>query len=123
MHLAYCSLWERDLELILKAKLQIRQLHLESGRQIVLQVSSQSPVVGMRHEVHYSIVWVYTEARTVLRAVVTGFLFTVGVWSGILFPCVSLTIHNRQDSFDGTSARLLPTYRTLSRIRTQCLSV
>jgi hypothetical protein len=34
-------------------------------------VSSQSPVVGLRHEVHCWVVCVYTEARTVLRAVVT----------------------------------------------------
>jgi hypothetical protein len=49
------------------------QLHLESDRQIVWQVSPQSPVVGLSHEVHYYVVWVYTEARTVLRAVVTDF--------------------------------------------------
>jgi hypothetical protein len=38
---------------------------------IVCQVSSQSPVVVLRHEVHYKIVWVYAEASTVLRTVVT----------------------------------------------------
>jgi hypothetical protein len=57
--------------------LQIRRLHLGSGRQIVWQVSSQSPVtVGLNHEVHYCVVCVYTEARTVLRALVTNFFFT-----------------------------------------------
>jgi hypothetical protein len=35
-----------------KLELQIRQLHQESGRQIIWQVSSQSPVVWLLHEVH-----------------------------------------------------------------------
>jgi hypothetical protein len=55
----------------------MRQLNLESGRRIVWQVSSQSPVVGLGHKVHYWVVWVYTEARTVSRAVVTDFLFNI----------------------------------------------
>jgi hypothetical protein len=59
----------------MKTKLKIRQLHLESGRQIVWQVSSQSTVVGLRHEV----VWVYTESCTVLRAVMTDFFLTVDI--------------------------------------------
>jgi hypothetical protein len=46
--MACCSLWEGDLQ-----TKQIRQLHLESGRQIVWYVSSKSPVVRLRHEVHY----------------------------------------------------------------------
>jgi hypothetical protein len=53
----------------------MRQFNFECGRQMVRQVSSQSPVVGLRHEVHYCDVWVYTEARAVLRAVVTDFFF------------------------------------------------
>jgi hypothetical protein len=34
-----------------KPELQIRRLHLESGRQIIWQESSQSPVVWQLHEV------------------------------------------------------------------------
>jgi hypothetical protein len=41
--------------------------------QIVWQVSSQSPVVGLRHEVHYKVVWVYVVVRTLLRVAVTDF--------------------------------------------------
>jgi hypothetical protein len=47
-----------------------------TGRQIVCYTSSQSPVhVGMRHEVHYYVIWVYTEVSNVLRVVVTDFFF------------------------------------------------
>jgi hypothetical protein len=38
-------------------------------------VSSQSPVDRLRREVHYWFVWVYTEARTALRAIVKDFFF------------------------------------------------
>jgi hypothetical protein len=51
------------LDRTLKAILQIKQLHLESGKQIVWQVPSQSPVVRL-----LLVVWEYTEASTVLRA-------------------------------------------------------
>jgi hypothetical protein len=37
----------------LKTKLQIGQLNLQSGGQFIWHVSSQSPVVGLPHEVHY----------------------------------------------------------------------
>jgi hypothetical protein len=36
-----------------KLELQIRQLHYESGRQVIVQVSSQSPVVWLLNVVHY----------------------------------------------------------------------
>jgi hypothetical protein len=37
-------------------------------------VSSQWPlIVGLRYEVRYQVVWVYTEAHTVLQAVVDFF--------------------------------------------------
>jgi hypothetical protein len=38
-------------------------------------VTSQLPVVWLRHEVHYEFVWVYTETSAVLTAVVTDFFF------------------------------------------------
>jgi hypothetical protein len=41
----------------------------------VVSVSMYSTGVGLRHEVHYWVVWVYTEARTVLIAVMTDFHF------------------------------------------------
>jgi hypothetical protein len=63
-----------------KLRLQIRNIHCESGRQNIWQVSSQSPVVGLRHVVHYYVVWVYIEARTVLRAMVADFPSTVGIF-------------------------------------------
>jgi hypothetical protein len=53
----------------------MRQLYLESGRQIVWQVYSQSPVVGLCHKAHCLVVWVYTEANALLRAVMTDFFF------------------------------------------------
>jgi hypothetical protein len=56
-----------------KLGLQIRQLHCESGRQIMWQVSSQSPVFWLRHEVHYWVVWLCAEASTVLRVVAADF--------------------------------------------------
>jgi hypothetical protein len=55
------------------------RIRYESDRQIVWHVSSQSPVVGLRREVHYWAVWVYAEARTVMRAVVKVSPLTVGV--------------------------------------------
>jgi hypothetical protein len=38
------------------------------------------PVVGLGHEVHYCVVWVYIEARPRLRAVVMYFFLNCGVW-------------------------------------------
>jgi hypothetical protein len=39
------------------------------------QVSSQSSLVGLRHEVHHKVVWMYTENLTVQRALITYFFF------------------------------------------------
>jgi hypothetical protein len=33
-------------------------------------MSSQLPAIGLHHEVHYWVVWVYTKARTVLITVI-----------------------------------------------------
>jgi hypothetical protein len=50
---------------ILKTIATMRQLHLDSVRQIVWQVSSQSPGVRLRHEVHYSVVCTYAEVHCI----------------------------------------------------------
>jgi hypothetical protein len=49
-------------------------------------VSSQALVVGLRHEVNYKVVCVYTEARTVLTAAAADLFFSCWcseiVWNG-----------------------------------------
>jgi hypothetical protein len=40
-----------------------------------MQVSCQSPLVGLRHEAHYYVVWLSIETRSVLRAVALDFSF------------------------------------------------
>jgi hypothetical protein len=57
---ASCGFWERGLRTKpYKPELQTRQLQEESGRQIIWQVSPQSPVVWL---LHYEAVWVCAEA-------------------------------------------------------------
>jgi hypothetical protein len=80
----------------------MRQLHLQSSIRIVWQVSPQSPVDIFRHEVHYWTVWVYTEARTVLSAVVTYFFFIcwcLEVPSDNRIRHVPRCVHNRAQNF------------------------
>jgi hypothetical protein len=88
-------------KLTLKTELQRRGLNLESGRQIVWYVPSQSSVVGLRHEVHYWGVWAHTESRNVLRAAVTDFFFNCWCLE-ITDNCirhVSGCVHNRVQTF------------------------
>jgi hypothetical protein len=57
---------------------------------IVWHVSSQVPVVGLCHEVHYYVVWVYIEGHSVLRAVMVDFFFNC--WC-LEIPSDNRTLH------------------------------
>jgi hypothetical protein len=52
-------------------------------RQIIWQVSPQSPVVWLLHEVHCWVVWVCAEASSVLIAVAADCSLAVGVWRSL----------------------------------------
>jgi hypothetical protein len=65
-------------------------------------VSSQSPVVGLRHEVHCYVVWLYTELRPVLRAVMTDFFFNC--W------CVEIPSDNVFGTNEGGSTIMLKSF-------------
>jgi hypothetical protein len=67
------------------------------------EVSSQSPVVALRHEVHYWVVWLYTQARTVSRAVVTDFLFNC--W------CLKIPSDNRIGHVPGCACNRAQNFR------------